>query len=215
MQRERQACRYKWSISIPSVLPQAKPCRRLGFAQSWIKIIGSPRRLGAPLLFLLAGIFRRPGGELLSGCPERSQWPRPPSLGPSGQFTLRGTKGRHSVELRPFGLVLHAVYPYPLCPCGTSPPDRGSRPPGPPFTGVTPLQGQKISGARKYERCPAISPGPTGGLAGWKIFRIAVPRPRLDVQSQRSRSLYCRTNRDDGPHEGTEPDYAVGETAGK
>ena len=42
----------------------------------------------------IEGGFRRPGGEFLSQRWERNQWPRPPSLAPSGQFTLRIAGGR-------------------------------------------------------------------------------------------------------------------------
>ena len=55
------------------------------------------------------GVSLSADGEPLSGCPERSQWPRPPSLGLSWQFTLsapgRGSKGRRAGEgTRPYGM---------------------------------------------------------------------------------------------------------------
>ena len=58
--------------------------------------------------------------------------------------------------------------------------------PGPRYGGRVPVRFCNISGAWKFEWRPALPPGPTGGLTEWRIFCIAIPLLRLDVQSQRA-----------------------------
>ena len=77
-----------------------------------------------PFRLLQEGFALR--GEVLSQRWESTQWPRPPSLAPSGQFTLRIAGGRRRGELR------SPMTAYPRSP----------------VTGVTPWVGQNISGAQ-------------------------------------------------------------------
>ena len=80
--------------------------------------------------------FRRCGGEFLSGCPERNQWPRPPSLGPSGQFTFRSTRARLRMSA-----------------------PRSYSPPLDPIYGDYPLGWAKISGAQNLSGFSQFLPG--------------------------------------------------------
>ena len=72
------------------------------------------------------------GGEFLSQRWERNQWPRPPSLAPSGQFTLRIAGGRLQRSTVPVLLVAH---PTPSGPSGHLPLTGGVGPRSP-ITGV-------------------------------------------------------------------------------
>ena len=82
-------------------------------------------------------------------------------------------------------------FPYPLWPFGPSPPDRGSRPPVPPITGVTPWVRQKISGAQNLSGWSKSLPA-HWGLTLWKIASGAVQQPRLALPNQRSRCVSWR-----------------------
>ena len=121
----------------------------------------------------LDGSFRRgvsppAGGEFLSQRWERNQWPRPPSLAPSGQFTLRIAGDAAD------GLRLRYAPPRSIGPLS---PD--------PITGVIPLSGQNISGAQNQECLSAVPSGPTGGLSRREIGTGAVSLPRLPLPNQR------------------------------
>ena len=116
----------------------------------------------APLLEVLAGDFAAPaeiccfggeisppaGGEFLSQRWERNQWPRPPALTPSGQFTLRIAGGR---------LRMSAPRPYSPLPIPSglrpSPLDKGSRPPVPRYGGRSSESLYIISGAQNLSGC--------------------------------------------------------------
>ena len=91
---------------------------------------------------------------------KETKWPRPPSLAPSGQFTLESPGAAHGHLTMPY-----PAGPYPLCPFGTSPPDRGRRPRTPVlFYGGRHQEGrQNSSGAGKGQdtclsaaRCAAV-----------------------------------------------------------
>ena len=109
------------------------------------------------------GISPPAGGEFLSQRWERNQWPRPPSLGPAGQFTLRIAGGRLRMDTScPYS-------PYPWSP----------------ITGVIPWSRQNPSGAQNQECLGAIPSGPTGGLNRKKIGTGAILFLRLPLLNQR------------------------------
>ena len=109
------------------------------------------------------GISPPAGGEFLSQRWERNQWPRPPSLGPAGQFTLRIAGGRLRMDTS----------------CPYSPYPRS------PITGVIPWSRQNPSGAQNQECLGAIPSGPTGGLNRKKIGTGAILFLRLPLPNQR------------------------------
>ena len=103
---------------------------------------------GRWMALFAGGISPPAGGEFLSQRWERNQWPRPPSLAPSGQFTLRiAGDAADGLRLRFAPPRSIGPPPYPLCRYATSPPDRESRP-RTPVTGVTPWSRQNPSGAQ-------------------------------------------------------------------
>ena len=104
------------------------------------------------------------GGEFLSQRWERNQWPRPPSLAPSGQFTLRIAGGRGRRALR----AHRTAYPRS------------------PITGVTPLAWRWIFGAQNLSGLLPFNPG-HWALGVQKFRTNAVPQPRLALPNQRSR----------------------------
>ena len=108
-------------------------------------------------------------GEFLSQRWERNQWPRPPSLAPSGQFTLRIAGGRGRRALR----AHRTAYPRS------------------PITGVTPLAWRWIFGAQNLSGLLPFNPG-HWALGVQKFRTNAVPQPRLALPNQRSRSVFRR-----------------------
>ena len=117
------------------------------------------------------GISPPAGGEFLSQRWERNQWPRPPSLGPAGQFTLRTAGGRLRMDTS----------------CPYSPYPRS------PITGVIPWSRQNPSGAQNLSDTlnPRRAAGPLG--PGFAKFDFgAVPLLRLPLLSQRPRSVFRR-----------------------
>ena len=112
-----------------------------------------------PFRLLQEGFALR--GEFLSQRWESTQWPRPPSLAPSGQFTLRiAGDAADGLRLRFAPPRSIGLPPYPLCRYATSPPDRGSRP-------RTPLRGLPLEPGKNFRRAKsewlsAISSGPLG-----------------------------------------------------
>ena len=116
----------------------------------------------------------------------RNQWPRPPSLAPSGQFTLRiagDAADGHFVPIDRHPTPSVASRHLPLT---------GGVGPRSPITGLPLEVGQNISGAQNQECLSAVPSGPTGGLSGRKIGAGAVPLLRLPPPNQRARSVFRR-----------------------
>ena len=116
---------------------------------------------------------RSAGGEFLSQRWERNQWPRPPSLAPSGQFTLRIAGGRLRMDTPcPYSPSLS-----PLA-FGHLPLTRGVGPRSP-ITGVLSCLWRSPSGAQNQECVGALSSGPPGPECA-KFTSGAVQFLRLD-----------------------------------
>ena len=140
------------------------------------------------------GVSPPAGGEFLSQRWERNQWPRPPSLAPSGQFTLRIAGDAAD------GLRLRFAPPRSIGPLS---PD--------PIYGGYPLKWAEHFRRAKSEWPSAIQSGPLGpGFA--KIAAGAIPFVRLALPSQR---CWCKSWREaQGPplHRPGRPSYTpVGE----
>ena len=127
----------------------------------------------------LDGSFRRgvsppAGGEFLSQRWERNQWPRPPSLAPSGQFTLRIAGDAAD------GLRLRFAPPRSIGPLS---PD--------PIYGGYPLRWAEHFRRAKSEWQSIFTPG-HWALSLQKLGPGAVPQLRLSLPNQRSRSVSGR-----------------------
>ena len=135
---------------------------------------------------------------LLSARAESNQWPRPPSLAPLGQFTFRCAKGAPSTNtwLTP---VFIGVVPYPLWPFGPSPPDRGSRPPGPHYGGPRRRKVRSIPDAQVWASVMSLpcssSPRQTRFAGLWRgphqFYNSACPGSQGPAGSEIKKCLRC------------------------
>ena len=127
-------------------------------------------------------------GEFLSQRWERTQWPRPPALTPSGQFTLRIAGGR----LRMSAPRSYSPVPIPsdLRP---SPLDKGSRPPVPRYGGYPLGQAESFRRA-KSEGASKFPPG-HWTLAVLKFKRMRFHHRACPCRSGDNRSIVSRSNR--------------------
>ena len=126
----------------------------------------------------LDGSFRRgvsppAGGEFLSQRWERNQWPRPPSLAPSGQFTLRIAGDAAD------GLRLRFAPPRSIGPFS----------PDPKYGGY-PLRWAEHFRRAKSEWQSIFTPG-HWALSLQKLGPGTVPQLRLSLPNQRARSVFA------------------------
>ena len=95
---------------------------------------------------------------LLSARTESNQWPRPPSLAPLGQFTLRCAKGTPSMNTSPQAGV------------------HRRRPPGPHITGDALLKNFYTLPAALRQDLYSFSPRPTGAFVVAKSALFRTPK---------------------------------------
>ena len=119
------------------------------------------------------GISPPAGGEFLSQRWERNQWPRPPSLAPSGQFTLRIAGDAAD------GLRLRFAPPRSIGPLS----------PDPKYGGY-PLRWAEHFRRAKSEWQSIFTPG-HWALSLQKLGPGTVPQLRLSLPNQRARSVFA------------------------
>ena len=122
------------------------------------------------------GVSLSADGEPLSGCPERSQWPRPPSLGLSGQFTFSPSPATGPERFQfcvgePLGAPAGAVHIKKSPSSGPSGPPTPFVPPG-----HFPLIGGIVLPPWRGKACGRLIAAPTKGTE--TRFRIHLGRPQ-------------------------------------